>query len=174
MCEKVSYIQWILFLTVNSMTQMAAKMKQFFKFGIAGIFNSVINYIIYIICIKLGMHYIFANIIGFIIVIYVAYLEQNYFVFRAEALNGNQVWWKILLKTYVSYGFTGLLLTNLLSVLWLDIINLAAIIGPLYQFTQAYFHWQDAYTFAEYIVPFLNLVFVVPVNYVVSKYWTYR
>ena len=49
-------------------------MIQFIKFGMVGLFNSVVNYMIYIWCIKAGLHYVLANLIGFFIVIFIDFL----------------------------------------------------------------------------------------------------
>ena len=59
-------------------------MIQFIKFGMVGLFNSVVNYMIYIWCIKAGLHYVLANLIGFFIVIFIAFLLQRYIVFEEE------------------------------------------------------------------------------------------
>lgn len=149
-------------------------MKQFIKFGIVGLFNSIINYIIYAICIKIGLHYVLANTIGFIIVIFIAYLLQTRFVFIEDTNGKQQVWWKILIKTYMSYAFSGLILTNILSFLWLDIFDLSAIIRPIYQLSYSYFTWEDEYTCLKYMVPFFNVIITMPINYIINKYWTYK
>ena len=39
---------------------------QFLKFGFIGAFNTIVNYIVYVILVALGAHYIFANAMGFI------------------------------------------------------------------------------------------------------------
>lgn len=149
-------------------------MKQFIKFGLIGICNSCVNYIIYAACIRVDMHYVTANIIGFIVTVGFAYVLQKYLVFYKEAQKGKQVWWKMLIKTYVSYAFTGLVLTNVLSVLWMEVIGFEVILEPFYRLTRRWFYWKDAYTFAEYIVPFVNAVLIMPVNFILNKYWTYN
>lgn len=149
-------------------------MKQFLKFGMIGLFNSMINYIIYALCIRIEMHYVLANIISFMIVIFIAYLLQEKFVFKKNREDKQQIWWKVLIKTYMSYAFTGLILTNILSILWLDIIKISNLLKPLYQLSKDFFMWQDEYTFAKYFVPFLNAFITLPINFVLNKYWTYR
>lgn len=149
-------------------------MQQFIKFGLIGICNSAVNYIVYAVCIRAGMHYIIANMIGFVITVFFAYLLQKQFVFREESQGSQQVWWKILLKTYLSYAFTGLVLANVLSVLWMEILGLDVFLKPVYKWTQNWFQWEDAYTFAEYVVPFVNVVLIMPVNFILNKFWTYR
>lgn len=149
-------------------------MKQFLRFGMIGLFNSIINYIIYALCIRTGMHYVLANIISFIITIFVAYLLQGKFVFKKNEEDKQQTWWKVLIKTYMSYAFTGLILTNILFILWLDIIKISTLLEPFYQLSKDFFMWKDEYTFAKYFVPFLNTFIILPINFVLNKYWTYR
>lgn len=148
--------------------------KQFVKFGMVGAINSILNYIIYVVCIKWGMHYIAANIIGFIIVIFNAYLLQNKFVFHKEDRIQQQTWWKVLLKTYLSYAFTGLLLTNFLSWLWIDVLDLTILLYPIYDVTQSFFGWKSVDAFVKYIAPFFNTIITIPINFLINKFWTYR
>lgn len=148
--------------------------KQFVKFGLVGAINSILNYLIYAICIKWGVHYIVANIIGYIIVIFNAYLLQNRFVFNKKDRKCQQSWWKILLKTYLSYAFTGLLLTNLLSWLWIDFLDLTVIFYPIYNLTNCLFGWKSVEDFVKYVAPFLNTIITIPINFVINKFWTYR
>ena len=140
---------------------------QFVKFGTVGAINTILNYVIYVICIKCGMHYVTANIIGFITVIFNAYLLQNKFVFNVED-GKQQSWWKILLKTYLSYAFTGLLLTNLLSWLWIDGLDLEAILYPLYIYTRSFLKWESETAFIKYIAPFLNTIITIPINFIIN------
>lgn len=148
--------------------------KQFIKFGMVGVVNTVLNYIIYIVCIRFGMHYIAANIIGFLIVIFNAYLLQNKFVFAVKDGEFRQSWWKILLKTYASYAFTGLILTNILSWLWIEVLDLSVLLRYVYIYTEYFFAWGSGTEFAEYCAPFLNCMIMVPVNFMINKFWTYR
>lgn len=146
--------------------------RQFIKFGLVGAVNSVINYFIYVVCIRAGMHYVAANIVGFIIIVFIAYILQGRFVFTQN--NTLSVWWKVLLKTYVSYAFTGLFLTNILSVLWIDILDLSTVLYPIYAVLDQYFHWTDISVFIKYIAPVLNMLVSIPINFFINKRWIYR
>lgn len=82
--------------------------KQFINFGLIGGINTILNLVIYWICIRIGIHYLLANIIGFVITVTISYVLNNLFTFR----DANQMveWaFRTLLKVYVSYFFTGLL-----------------------------------------------------------------
>lgn len=43
---------------------------QFVKFGLVGLTNSGISYIVYFVFVELGIHYIVANIIGFTVSVF--------------------------------------------------------------------------------------------------------
>lgn len=146
-------------------------MKKFIKFGLTGAVNSVLNYAVYIVCIQRGMHYIPANIIGFIIAVFHAYVLQNRFVFTKRKEDKG---WKILLRTYAAYAFTGLLLANVLAVFWIDILDVGPLLSPLYLHLRKYYPWDSVEEFVKWTAPVLTMVVTVPINFVINRYWTYR
>lgn len=121
-----------------------------------------------------AMHYTIANIIGFIIVIFYAYLLQNRFVFKTKMHEKSQRWWIILLKTYLSYAFTGLLLTNFLSWVWIDVLDLSLLLHSVYIKSTPFCNWKSNADFAKYFAPFLNCIIMVPANFIINKFWIYR
>ena len=54
--------------------------------------------------------------------------------------------WAALFKTYVSYGFTGLILNNILSVLWVSVLHISKMLAPI-----------------------INLVISIPINFFMNK-----
>ena len=58
---------------------------------------------------------------------------------------------KALLKTYISYGVTGIVLNNILSFLWIDVLGISKLIAPM-----------------------INLIFSVPINFLLNKYWAFK
>ena len=56
-----------------------------------------------------------------------------------------------LIKTFVSYAGTGLVLSNVLLFIWIDILSANEIVASL-----------------------LNLVITIPLNYVINKFWSYK
>lgn len=50
--------------------------------------------------------------------------------------------WKSLIKTYISYSFTGLFLSSILLVLWVQVLGIS-----------------------EFIAPIINLLISVPLNF---------
>lgn len=152
-----------------------AALWQFVKFGLVGAFNTVFSYVIYNFCyyvLHTGVHV--ANIVGFVITVFSAYLLQSRFVFRQDEGGEKRVWWKVLIKTYISYSFTGLFLTELLLMLWINVINLGQYLGGLCEWLEGFgvnFAPQDL---AASLAPILNMVVTIPTNFVINKFWAYR
>ena len=94
------------------------------------------------------MHYTPANIIGFTVSVFNSYYWNNKYVFKDE---GGRVWWKTFIKTYISYAGTGIILSNILLYLWIDVLGISKVVAPL-----------------------INLIITVPINFVVNKFWAYR
>lgn len=121
---------------------------QFVKFGLVGVLNNAISYVVYVVLVKLGMHYTPANIIGFSISVFNSYYWNNKYVFASES---KRVWWKTLAKTYISYASTGIVLSNILLAVWIDVIHIN-----------------------EYVAPLITLIIIIPLNYIVNKFWAYK
>ena len=129
---------------------------QFVKFGIVGASNTAISYGINVLVLKLlepyrlPWDYVAGNVVAFILSVLWSFYWNNKYVFtRQEGQERNL--WKALLKTYVSYGFTGILLTNLLSWVWIDVLGIS-----------------------RYVAPLLNLVISIPLNFIINKFWAFR
>lgn len=129
---------------------MIDKIKQFIKFGIVGLSNTLISYVVYVVLVYLKMHYILANIMGFLVSVLNAYYWNNKYVFK-EQEGEQRVWWKTLGKTFLSYAGTGLVLSNVLLVVWVDWLGISEIIAPI-----------------------INLLITVPLNFIMNKYWAFR
>lgn len=161
--------------TVEIKNKKLAALWQFIKFGMVGAFNTVLNYLIYNFCYYVfhsGVH--IANAVGFIISVLSAFLLQSKFVFRQDENAEKRVWWKVLIKTYISYSFTGLLLTELLLLLWINVIDLGQYLGGVCEWLSGFgisFAPQDL---AASLAPLLNMVITIPLNFVINKFWAYR
>ena len=55
------------------------------------------------------------------------------------------------MKTYMAYGFTGIILNNILSFIWIDKVGISKFIALL-----------------------INLIVSVPLNFVINKLWTFK
>lgn len=123
--------------------------QQFIKFGIVGGINTVLSYLIYIVSIKLGLHYLVAQFIAFMITVFISYLLNGHFVFG----KGNEKWFDIraLIKVYISYSFSSLFLSAALLYLEVEFLGVPEEIGPI-----------------------INLWITVPLNFILNKFWAYK
>ena len=122
---------------------------QFVKFGIVGLSNTLISYVVYVAGVRFGMHYLLASILGFVISVLNSFYWNNKYVFGQGKEERNLL--KTLLKTFMAYAFTGLVLANILRYIWVDILGISEYLGPL-----------------------INLVVTVPLNFVINKLWAFR
>lgn len=123
---------------------------QVFKFGIVGVSNTVISYVVYAVLVFFGMHYLVANVIAYFAGVVNSFVWNSKFVFKAED-DPNRNPAKVFVKTLAASAFTGLVINNLLLILWVNVLNLS-----------------------EYIGPILNLAVTFPLNYALNKYWAYK
>ena len=130
-------------------------MKQFIKFGMVGVTNTLLSYFLNIATLYLlkdkglSYDYMIANVVAFLISVLWSFYWNNRLVF--ETKQGTKNILKALLKTYISYGVTGIVLNNILSFLWIDVIGISKLIAPM-----------------------INLIFSVPINFLLNKYWAFK
>jgi putative flippase GtrA len=123
---------------------------QFIKFGIVGLSNTAISYIIYSVLVYLRLHYLIASIIAFFISVLNSFFWNNKYVFKQEAGQKRNIA-KSLVKTYVSYAFTGLFLQNILLFVFIELFEIS-----------------------KYIAPLLGLIITIPLNFVLNKLWAFQ
>ena len=129
---------------------------QFVKFGLVGVSNNVVFYLLYAVIIFLlrGLEwkqdYLLANAAAFTISIFWSFYWNNKFVFKKDE-NSRRNLWKALGKCFLSYGFTGYILENVLSYIWIERVGIS-----------------------KYLAPLLNLVFTLPVNFLLNKLWAFK
>ena len=122
---------------------------QFVKFGIVGLSNTLISYVVYLMGVRFGMHYLLASVLGFVISVLNSFYWNNKYVFQQGDEERNL--WLTLVKTFMAYASTGLVLANILLYIWVDVLNIS-----------------------EYLGPVINLVITVPLNFVINKLWAFR
>lgn len=131
---------------------------QFIKFGIVGISNTIISYALYVAGLFVfqrtrifpKVDYLIAQGIAFILSVLWSFYWNNKKVFILDEGEERSIW-KALLKTYVSYSFTGLLLNSILLVLWVQVMHIS-----------------------EFVAPIINLLVSVPMNFLINKFWAFR
>lgn len=131
---------------------------QFVKFGIIGLSNTIISYILYFVSLLLFRRlrifpetdYLFAQLIQFMLSVLWSFFWNNRLVFTLQEGKKRSIW-KALVKTYISYSFTGIFLNSLLLVMWVQIFSIS-----------------------EFIAPIINLLISVPLNFIINKFWAFR
>ena len=135
-----------------------ASFMQFVKFGIVGLSNTVLSYLIYVIGLvllrRLGLFpktdYIISSIVGFLLSVFWSFYWNHKMVFKLSD-GQERSWWKALVRTYISYSFTGLFLSNILLVLWIQVCHISEMVAPL-----------------------INLLVTVPLNFLINKFWAFK
>lgn len=148
-------------------------LRQIISFGLVGAMNAVVSYVTYAIALTLGAHYILASILGYVISVFNAWVWQYFVVFREGGVNGDQVWWRSLIKTYVTYATTGLFLNTLFLYLMLDVIHIENFLEWALDWV-AVLNFDSARSLAEYIAPIIVCIINVPINFVLNKFWAFR
>ncbi len=153
---------------------------QFIKFGLVGVSNTLVNYLVYVIFVALGVHYVIANALGFIISVLNAYFWGSRFVFKEDKTKEKRVWWKVLLKTYASYAL-GFGINTVLLILWIDLLNVGqyfGFVGDIIGWASGFLNFlpesMTAEEISEIVAPVINMFVTVPINFVVNKFWAYR
>ena len=136
--------------------ELLQSLTQFVKFGLVGVTNTVISYTINIGVLKLlqpynlSWDYVAGNVIAFILSVLWSFYWNNKYVFtQAEGQKRNTA--LALLKTYISYGSTGIILTNILSWVWITKFGIS-----------------------KYVAPLINLVISIPLNFIINKFWAFK
>ncbi len=133
-------------------------LKQFIKFGLVGVSNTIIGYLIYALSLK-GMRLLnlwpsydiyIAQFIMFVLSVAWSYFWNNRLVFKGNIKTKKDIVIS-LLKTYATYAFTSLFLSEVLLMFWVRILGIN-----------------------EYIAPILNLLITVPLNFLLQKYWAFK
>lgn len=133
-----------------------AGLLQFIKFGIVGFSNTLISYGLNVLVLlvlrpfQVSWDFVLGNIISFLISVLWSFYWNNRFVFTVKDRE-NRKFGRVLIKSYISYGFTGFFLNNFLSWLWIGVFGIS-----------------------KYIAPLINLLISVPVNFIMNKFWAFK
>lgn len=134
----------------NSKNKIKVLITQFIKFGLVGLLNTIISYAIYVIFVFCGFHYLIGSVAGFFVSVLNSYYWNSKYVFE-ENENEERVWWRVLIKTYLAYAFTGLFLNNVILASIIELCHVPVYIGPI-----------------------ICLIITIPLNFVLNKVWAYR
>jgi len=120
--------------------------RQFIKFGMVGVSNTVISIVVYNGLLWISVHYIIAYTIAFLVSVVNAYIWNKKFVFKSRPAGRKRTF----LKVFLSYGSTFLLGMGLLYVM----VQHMGISKPLAQI--------------------LLLIITIPVNFLLNKLWAFN
>lgn len=147
---------------------------QFIKFSLVGVSNTLISEGIYAVLVLLRMHYLPASFIGFSLSVINAYYWNNKYVFKAQEDGEERIWWKVFIKTYITY-FWGYLANAALLALWIDIVKISRFMEPFGAWFAEHGMVQlDAQTLGSLLAAGINLLITVPMNFVINKYWAFK
>lgn len=148
--EKCGFIIFVRTFRIKILESHWDDFIQFVKFGLVGVSNTLISYISYLLFVLLGCHYLIANILSFVVSVTNSFYWNNRYVFREEE-GKERNWWHTYIKTFLAYASTGLVLNNILLILWVDVLHISELIAPL-----------------------INLVVTIPLNYLINKFWAFK
>lgn len=159
--EKIAYaiLKFLFNILHKELTDAAFQaFMQFVKFGIVGVSNTIVSYALYAVSLIIfqknhlipEMDYLVAQIIAFALSVLWSFYWNNKMVFVVEEGRKRSLW-RALLKTYVSYSFTGLFLNSVLLVLWVKLFHISEFLGPI-----------------------INLLINVPINFLINKFWAFK
>lgn len=133
---------------------------QFVRFGLVGVWNTIFSYALNICSLlafqKAGILEMYdldmyvANLIAFVISVLSSFLLNSRFVFKLSDGENRNVWYA-LLKCYLSYGFTGILLNNVLAYIWVSVLGIS-----------------------KFVAPALSLFIAIPINFLMNKLWAFK
>lgn len=150
-CEGVgkSIVFWVLGIFGKSVTEEQWKgFMQFVKFSLVGLSNTVISYMVYALFVFWGTHYLVGSVAGFVVGVLNSFYWNNKYVFTAQRERNLLA---TLARTFMAYSFTGLVLSNALLYLWVEVLHINAYLGPI-----------------------INLFVTTPINFLVNKLWAFQ
>lgn len=122
--------------------------KQLVKYTLIGISSTIVQYIVYVGCYAGTNNYFFSNIIAFLLSVFNSYYWNRRIVFRNQS---TAVWWRVLIKNYLLYFSTGVVATNLLAYLMIDVWGIS-----------------------PYVSPIIIVLLLYPINYLLNRFWAHK
>ena len=121
--------------------------RQAFKFGCIGLLNAMLTIVIYSLVIHFNASlYVLGNVLAWLITVGISYLLNRRFVFT----DTKEGFFRGLVKCYLAY-LASLIVSSLLLVLWIEMVGIS-----------------------EQMAQIINIIFMVPVNFLMNKLWTFE
>ncbi|KAB1438270.1 GtrA family protein [Candidatus Galacturonibacter soehngenii] len=122
---------------------------QFVKFGLVGLSNTLLTYVVYVICVQIGIHYQISYFIGYVAGIVNAFYWNNKYVFKQEEGEERSLI-KAFVKCVMSYA-GGYFCSSILLFLWVTILHFPKVISPI-----------------------ISLLVTIPINFILNKKWAFK
>lgn len=119
---------------------------KFIKFGLVGVLNTLINWIIFAVLNFVGVYYIIANVIAYVIATINSYTWNSRWVFKYNGKDQKETTTKFIVLNLV-----GLALNTIILYLLVDLIGLNKLIALV-----------------------ITTVIVMIINYIVNKIWVFK
>ncbi|MBE6787448.1 MAG: GtrA family protein [Ruminococcaceae bacterium] len=140
----INFIRKFIFKKMTN--EQADLLFQIIKFGLVGVINTLVSYLVTVLCLVLGIQLLICNAIAFIISTACAFFLNYFFVFKSR-----ECWWRGLIKSYCSYAFTGIGLNSVLLYVLTNVLSVS-----------------------EYLSPLLVLIITIPTNFLLNKFWAFK
>jgi putative flippase GtrA len=118
---------------------------QFIKFGIVGLGNTLITFIVYFILVKLSVYYVIANIIGYIAGVINSFFWNSSWVFKKSKRDLS------LLIKFVIVNLITLAITSFILYIGVDKLNMS-----------------------KYVAQIISTLIGILFNYTLNKLWTFK
>lgn len=150
-------LKTFMFLGVKAGNSSERTVREFVRFSIVGFSNTAISYVLYslfLVFLRLYVprfthDYLVASVASFLLSVLWAYFWSAKVVFRGKRDLRQTV--RALFRCYVSYGFSGLIIANVLLYMLINGLRISA-----------------------YKAFFCVLLITVPLNFVMNKFWAFK
>lgn len=128
---------------------------QFIKFSIVGISNTLVSYVAYVAILFVlqtfglipDMDYLVSQWVSYTLSILWAFYWNRKKVFLSDAVP----WQIALIRSFIAYSFSGLILSSALLYLEVDVLGMS-----------------------KFLAPIINIAICVPINYMINKHWAFK
>lgn len=128
---------------------------QFIKFSIVGLSNTIVSYVAYVIILFILQAFDLIPDVDYLVSQWVSYTLSILWAFywnRRKVFLSDAVPWHIaLIRSFIAYSFSGLLLSSVLLYVEVDVFGMSKIIAPI-----------------------INIAICVPINYLINKHWAFK
>ena len=126
------------------------ELRRVLGFGLVGVSNTVVSYVVFVLLTRLGLHYFAANACGFVAGAINSYLWNSRLVFKTAGEGQRQG-----MLTFARSTVAGVVSNVLVG---------GATLGLLI----------NGLGVSELVAPIVNLAVTFPVNYLLCRLWAYR